>query len=68
MQIIVDSIPYGTLLTVKEDKSDQILPSCHYIVYLCWDYELSGMKILFSNGETSTHDKSDILTWFKIVQ
>ena len=65
MKIFRDRIPIGSLLTIKRDKLDMVLPTCPAIVYLGWDSKMGGMRFLFTDGTISTHDPEDVLNFFE---
>jgi len=58
-------IPAGALLVPKHGLEDQILPKSRTPIYLGWDSERAGMRLLFPDGIVSTHDPEVVLEIFE---
>ena len=68
MRTYRDAPPIGSLLTPRQERIEGVLPQSRLIVYLGWDADHNGMRILFPDGIVSTHDISDIFYWFEVAQ
>ena len=60
-------IPTGALLVPKRGQEDKVLPKSRTPIYLGWDHERCGMRLLFPDGIVSTHDPEDVLGIFEEV-
>jgi hypothetical protein len=58
-------IPTGALLVPKLGREGQVLSHSRTPIYLGWDHERGGMRLLFPDGIVSTHDADDVLDLFE---
>lgn len=60
-------IPAGSLLAPKPGREGQVLSHSRTPIYLGWDHERGGMRLLFPDGIVSTHDADDVLDLFEVA-
>lgn len=58
-------IPVGALLVPKYGKMNEVLQDACFPIYLGWDNNKGGMRLLFPNGIVDTYDAEEILRIFE---